>query len=51
MILFDQKTGKEVGILVECYLTNVRTAVAGAICAEFFLPKLITWNRWFWNTS
>ena len=42
MILFDQKTGKEVGILVdECYLTNVRTAVAGAICAEFFSPKKV----------
>ena len=28
MILFDQKTGKEVGILVdECYLTNVRTCL------------------------
>ena len=42
MILFDQKTGKEIGILIdECYLTNVRTAVAGAICAELFSPKNI----------
>lgn len=42
MLLFDQKTGKEVGILVdECYLTNVRTAVAGGICAELFAPKKI----------
>ena len=42
MLLFDQKTGKEVGILVdECYLTNVRTAVAGGICAELLAPKKI----------
>ena len=42
MLLFDQKTGKEVGILVdECYLTNVRTAVAGAICADFFSPQKV----------
>ena len=35
MLLFDQHTGREKGVLVdECYLTNVRTAVAGAICAE-----------------
>ena len=42
MLLFDQKTGKEVAILVdECYLTNVRTAVAGGICAELLAPKKI----------
>ena len=42
MILFDQKTGKEIGVLVdECYLTNVRTAVAGGICAEILAPKKI----------
>ena len=42
MLLFDQKTGREVGVLVdECYLTNVRTAVAGAICAELLAPKKI----------
>ena len=42
MILFDQKTGKEIGVLVdECYLTNVRTAVAGGICAEILAPKNI----------
>ena len=42
MILFDQKTGKEVAILIdECYLTNVRTAVAGALCAELFSPNNI----------
>ena len=40
MILFSQKTGKEVGVLIDqCYLTNVRTAVAGAICAEIFAPN------------
>ena len=42
MLLFDQKTGKEVGILIdECHLTNVRTAVAGGICAELLAPKKI----------
>ena len=42
MMLFDQKTGKEVAILIdECYLTNVRTAVAGALCAELFSPNNI----------
>ena len=40
MILFEQKTGKEVGVLIDqCYLTNVRTAIAGAICAELFAPN------------
>ena len=39
MLLFDQHTGREKGVLVdECYLTNVRTAVAGAICAEVLAP-------------
>ena len=43
MIMFDQKTGKEVGILIdECYLTNVRTAIAGAVCAELFSPSNIS---------
>ena len=42
MLLFDQKTGQEVAILAdECYLTNVRTAVAGGICAEILAPKKI----------
>ena len=42
MILFDQKTGRELGVLAdECYLTNIRTAIAGAICAEIFAPKNI----------
>ena len=40
MILFEQKTGKEVCVLIDqCYLTNVRTAIAGAICAELFAPN------------
>ena len=40
MLLFEQKTGKEVGVLIDqCYLTNVRTAIAGAICAELFAPN------------
>ena len=39
MLLFDQRTGREKGVLVdECFLTNVRTAVAGAICAEALAP-------------
>tara|TARA_B100001750_G_scaffold43730_1_gene31937 strand:- start:10152 stop:11108 length:957 start_codon:yes stop_codon:yes gene_type:complete len=39
MLLFDQYTGREKGVLVdECHLTNVRTAVAGAICAEALAP-------------
>lgn len=40
MILFEQKTGKEVCVLIDqCYLTNVRTAIAGAICTELFAPN------------
>ena len=43
MVLFDQRTGKEVGILIdECYLTNVRTAIAGAVCVELFSPSNIS---------
>ena len=42
IIVFDQKNGQPIAILNdECYLTDVRTAVAGAICAKYFAPKNI----------
>jgi len=42
MLLFDQHTGKPVSILIdEGYLTDVRTAIAGAIAAKFLAPKNI----------
>jgi ornithine cyclodeaminase len=41
MLLFDQKTGKNVALLSdEAYLTDVRTAVAGAICAQKFANEI-----------
>ena len=41
MLLFDQKTGENVALLAdEAYLTDVRTAVAGAICAQQFANKI-----------
>jgi ornithine cyclodeaminase len=41
MLLFDQKTGKNVALLSdEAYLTDVRTAVAGAICAQQFANEI-----------
>ena len=41
MLLFDQKTGKNVALLSdEAYLTDVRTAVAGAIFAEQFANEI-----------
>ncbi|MCC3860954.1 hypothetical protein [Pseudemcibacter aquimaris] len=40
MLLFDQNTGMPAVILHdECYLTDVRTAVAGAISAKYLAPK------------
>ena len=40
MLLFAQETGEIVSILLdEGYLTDVRTAVAGAIAAKFLAPK------------
>ncbi len=40
MLLFDQKTGQLLGILLdEGHLTNVRTAIAGAIAAKYMAPK------------
>lgn len=40
MLLFNQKTGQPISILLDQgYLTNVRTAVAGAISAKYLAPK------------
>ena len=42
MLVFDQKSGKPIGLLQdEGYLTDVRTAVAGAICAKYLAPNNI----------
>lgn len=42
MLLFDQKTGILKSILLdEGFLTNVRTAVAGAIAAKYLMPSSI----------
>jgi ornithine cyclodeaminase len=41
MLIFDQRTGKNVALLSdEAYLTDVRTAVAGAICAQQFANEI-----------
>lgn len=43
MLLFSQKTGQPVAILLdEGYLTDIRTAAAGALAAKYFAPKKIT---------
>ncbi len=43
MLLFNQHTGELVcSLLDEGYLTDVRTAVAGAVCAKYLAPKKIT---------
>jgi len=40
MLLFKKGTGELVCVLQdECYLTNVRTAAAGAVCAKYLAPK------------
>ncbi len=42
MLLFDQKTGVPRAILLdEGYLTDMRTAAAGALVAKYFAPKNI----------
>ena len=42
MLLFDQRTGQLLGILLdEGHLTNIRTAIAGAIAAKYIAPKNI----------
>lgn len=43
MLMFSQKTGVPVAILLdEAYLTDVRTAVAGAIAAKYLAPSVVT---------
>ncbi|MBH30943.1 MAG: ornithine cyclodeaminase family protein [Candidatus Marinimicrobia bacterium] len=43
MLLFRQKTGESVCVLHdEAYLTDVRTAVAGAIAARYLAPKEVS---------
>jgi len=40
MLLYSQKTGELVCLLLdECYLTDIRTAVAGAIAAKYMAPS------------
>ncbi|EPJ51312.1 MAG: putative cyclodeaminase [Osedax symbiont Rs2] len=40
MLLFDQKTGVPCAVLLdEGYLTDIRTAAAGALVAKYFAPK------------
>lgn len=40
MLVFSQQTGELLGILLdEGYLTDIRTAVAGAIAAKYLAPK------------
>ena len=42
MLLFSQKTGQLMGILLdEGHLTNVRTAAAGAVAAKYLAPNII----------
>ncbi|MEP4091162.1 hypothetical protein [Reichenbachiella sp.] len=43
MLLFSQKTGQPVGVLLdEGHLTDIRTAAAGALAAKYFAPEHIT---------
>lgn len=42
MLINSQKTGELLGILLdEGYLTNIRTAIAGAIAAKYLAPKVV----------
>jgi len=42
MLLFSQKTGVPKAVLLdEGYLTDIRTAAAGALSAKYFAPKVI----------
>ncbi len=42
MLVFNQKTGEPLALLQdEAYLTDVRTAVAGAIAAKYLAPKVV----------
>jgi len=43
MLLFNQKTGQSVAVLLdEGYLTDIRTAAAGGVAAKYFAPKNVT---------
>ena len=43
ILLFSQKTGElKLIMLDECWLTDIRTAVAGAVAAKHLAPKTIT---------
>ena len=43
MLVFDQRTGRLEAILLdEGYLTNLRTAVAGAVVAKYLAPREVT---------
>lgn len=43
MLLFSQQTGELVCTLLdEGYLTDIRTAIAGAICAKYLAPQKVT---------
>ena len=43
MLLFSQKTGETLSILLdEGYLTDIRTAVAGAVVAKYMAPSHVT---------
>ncbi|MDH5402475.1 MAG: ornithine cyclodeaminase family protein [Candidatus Heimdallarchaeota archaeon] len=43
MLLFSQKTGELISILLDKgYLTNIRTAAAGAVVAKYLAPKIIS---------
>ena len=42
MLLFNQKTGEPTAVLLDNgYLTDIRTAAAGALAAKYFAPKKI----------
>lgn len=50
MLVFNQKTGQPIAILQdEAYLTDVRTAVAGAICAKYISTEKSKWDRYCWD--
>ena len=43
MLLFSQKTGEVLSILLdEGYLTDIRTAIAGAVAAKYLAPSTVT---------
>ena len=43
LLIFNQKTGELASILLdECYLTDMRTAVGGAVAAKHLAPQTVT---------